>query len=106
MIESENNLCFIQGRRKKKNILRKRLPLSPSPPPLMVNLLCFCFGVLLTLYYDYMCSETDFTQEKAIFIQLLDSPIPPSTAAALRMTICKTKCKTRFHSQGVILNGF
>ena len=62
MIESENNLCFIQGRRKKKNILRKRLPLSPSPPPLMVNLLCFCFGVLLTLYYDYMCSETDFTK--------------------------------------------
>ena len=24
--------------------------------------LCFFFGVLLTLYYVYMCSETDFTQ--------------------------------------------
>ena len=45
--------------------------------------------MFFTLDYDHMCSETDFTQEKAIFIQLLDSPIPPSTAAALRMTICK-----------------
>ena len=25
------------------------------------------FGVLLTLHYDYMCSETDFTQEKVNF---------------------------------------
>ena len=25
------------------------------------------FGVLFTLYYDYMCSETDFTQEKVNF---------------------------------------
>ena len=25
------------------------------------------FGVLLTLYYDYMCSETDFTQEEVNF---------------------------------------
>ena len=35
-----------------------------------------------------MCSETDFTQEKVNF-QLLESPIPPLTAAALRMIICK-----------------
>ena len=47
------------------------------------------FGVPLTLYYDYMCSETDFTQEKSILMQLLESPIPPLTAAALRIIICK-----------------
>ena len=29
----------------------------------------------LTLDYDYLCSEMDFTQEKSIFIQLLESPI-------------------------------
>ena len=36
-----------------------------------------------------MCSETDFTQRQLIFIQLLESPIPPLPAAALRMIICK-----------------
>ena len=36
-----------------------------------------------------MCSGTDFTQEKSIFIQLLNSPISPLTAAALRIIICK-----------------
>ena len=43
---------------------RKRLP-PPSPPygQLFVNF----FGVLLTLYYDYMCSQTDFAQEKGNF---------------------------------------
>ena len=28
------------------------------------------FGVFLTLDYDYMCSETDFTQEKKSFFAL------------------------------------
>ena len=65
-----------------------RLTVSVDPPP--KGQLFFIFvGVLLTLYYDYMCSETDFTQEKSIFIQLLESPIPSLTAAALRMIICK-----------------
>ena len=36
-----------------------------------------------------MCSETDFTQENSISMQLQESPIPPLTAAALRMIICK-----------------
>ena len=45
------------------------------------------FGLLLTSYYDYMCSKMDFRQEKAIFIKLLESPIPPLTA--LQMIICK-----------------
>ena len=57
------------------------------------------FGVLLTLYYDYMCSETDFTQKKSISMQLLESPIPPLTAAALRMIICKRPVSPDDHLQ-------
>ena len=40
------------------------------------------------LDYDYMCSETDFTQEKVNFRATSGSPIPPLTAAALQMFIC------------------
>ena len=40
------------------------------------------------LDYDSMCSETDNAQEKVNF-HVLESPIPPLTAAALRMIICK-----------------
>ena len=40
---------------------RKRWP--PPLPLLMVSFLWFFFGVHLTLEYDYMCSETDSTQE-------------------------------------------
>ena len=36
-----------------------------------------------------MCSETDFHKKKSIFMQLLKSQIPPLTAAALRIIICK-----------------
>ena len=47
------------------------------------------FGVCLTLEYDYMCSETTFTQEKnAIFIQLLN---PQFLLLLLRMIICNHK---------------
>ena len=45
------------------------------------------FDVFFILDYDFMWSETDFTQE--IFMQLWESPIPPLTAAALQMIICK-----------------
>ena len=54
---------------------QKSFPLTPG----------VCFFIL---DYDSMCSETDFTQEKSIFMQLLESPIPPHTAAALRIIIC------------------
>ena len=59
------------------------------------------FGVLLTSYYDYMCSKMDFRQEKAIFIKLLESPIPPLTAAALGMIICKRPVSSDHHLQEV-----
>ena len=53
------------SRQKKQRIFygqadRKRLT-PPGPPPLTVSF----FGVLLTLYYDCMCSEMDFTPEKS-----------------------------------------
>ena len=57
-------------------------------PPLFPSAFCDFFGVFLNLDYDYMCSETDFAQEKVNF-HVLESPIPPLSAAALRMIICK-----------------
>ena len=50
--------------------------LNISVPPLAVSFLWF-FCVFLILDYDPMCSRIDFTQEKVIFIQLLESPILP-----------------------------
>ena len=47
-----------------------------------------CVNVLFILDYDSMCSETDYAQEKVNF-HVLESPIPPLTAAALRMIIYK-----------------
>ena len=41
------------------------------------------------IIYDYVCSETDFPQEKVNFHATTGFPIPPLTAAALRMIICK-----------------
>ena len=38
-----------------------------SPPPLYGQFFANFFGVFLILDYDYMCSETDFTQEKSHF---------------------------------------
>ena len=42
-----------------------RLTISVDPPPLRS---AFC---------DFFCFETDFTQKKVIFIQLIESPILP-----------------------------
>ena len=38
-------------------------------------------------------------KKKSIFIQLLESPIPPHTAAALRMIICKNPAPQEDHLQ-------
>ena len=58
-----------------------------GPPILQSIFVNFC--VCLTLEYDYMCSETTFTQEKnAIFIQLLN---PQFLLLLLRMIICNHK---------------
>ena len=45
-----------------------RLTVSVYHPPITVSFLWnFFLCVLLTWYYDYVCSETDFTQEKVNF---------------------------------------
>ena len=46
-----------------------------SGRPLRSAFLDFYWCVFL---YDYICLETDFTQEKVIFIQQQKSPIPPA----------------------------
>ena len=63
---------------KKADILR-----SSAPPPhdqLFVN---FFVCVFFILDYDSMSYETVFTKKESIFMQLLESPIPPLTAAHL-----------------------
>ena len=50
---------------------REGWTLPPPPPQQPFNqLFRDFFRVRLTLKYDYMCSETDFTQDKVIFIRL------------------------------------
>ena len=57
---------------------KRTVSVYPTPPHRVSFLLMF-----FILDYDSMCSETDFTQEKSIFMQLHVSPIPPLTAAHL-----------------------
>ena len=57
-----------------------RLTVSVDPPSPLVDFL----GVFLTLYYDYMCSEADFTQET--FSSNYSNPqFPPSAALLSQM---------------------
>ena len=53
----------------KNGLFTVRLTLRVDPPlPQPYDQLFVIFlGVCLTLDYDYMCSETDFTQEKSHF---------------------------------------
>ena len=64
-------------------------PPPPTHPPYSQPFVIF-FGVRLTLQYDYMCPETDFTQEKKfIFIQPIESPmLLLGGRRPLRMIIC------------------
>ena len=59
-------LTHILRRDVKKNngYFTVRLIVSVYPPPLQ-SAFCNFFCVLLTLYYDCMCSEMDFTPEKS-----------------------------------------
>ena len=43
------------------------LTVSVDPPAPNSQLFVIFLGVRLALYYDYICSETDFTQEKVKF---------------------------------------
>ena len=64
-----------EGVKKRNEYFTVRPTVSVDPSPLRSS---YCdFLVFLTLYYDYICSEMNFTQE------LLESPIPPLTAAHL-----------------------
>ena len=44
------------------------LAIRVKPPPYGQLFVIFFLGVHLTLDYDYMCSETDFTQKKYFFL--------------------------------------
>ena len=52
-------------RRKKTGYFTVRLTISVHPPAPYGQLFVIFCGVLFTLYCDYMCSETDFTQKNA-----------------------------------------
>ena len=67
----------------KKPIFYGQADRNRLTPPLRSAFCEFFFGVLFILDYDSRCSETDFTQEKSIFMQLQECPIPPLTAAHL-----------------------
>ena len=70
---------FLLGRRKEKRIFYgKRITPLPSYGQLFVNF----FGVFLILDYDYMCSETYFTQEKSHFHPTSRIPNAPLLFAA------------------------
>ena len=74
--------------RQKNEYFKVRLTVSSDPPPFR-STVCDFFGFTFDLiFYDDMFSETDFTQEKVIFRQLLESLFPPLTAAALQIIIC------------------
>ena len=63
---------------------RERLPPLPPLPPLQSTFCDFFLSCVFIVEYDYMCSETDFTQEKSHFH--LRTRIPNSSllfAAAL-----------------------
>ena len=53
---------------------------SPSP---YSQLFVIFFGVPLTLYYDYMCSEMDLTPEKSFSSNYKNSQLFLTAAAAL-----------------------
>ena len=57
--------AWCKGRHKKTGYFTVRVTASVYHPPLLRSAFCeLFFGVLLTLYFDYICSEMDFTPEK------------------------------------------
>ena len=69
------------------------------PPPLQS---AFC-DFLLVYFWPYIMIicvlKRILHKKKSIFMQLLESPIPPLTAAALRMIICKRPAPLDDHLQ-------
>ena len=72
-----------------------RMRLSPHPP-LTVSFLWFVL-VFFCPYILIICVLKRISHmKKVIFIQLLESPIPPLTDAALRTIICKSSATSRW----------
>ena len=56
---------------------------------ILLSAFCDFFGVFLPFIMIICVLKRILHKKKSIFMQLLESPIPPLTAAALRMIICK-----------------
>ena len=85
--------------------MKKTNIVSVDPPPLMVSVL----WLLLVYFWPYIMIicvlKRILHKKKSIFMQLLESPIPPLTAAALRMIICKRLSPPNDHLQEAGLSG-
>ena len=55
------DMCFEGNLQEKNGIFTVRLTVRVYPPPPLWSAFREFFGVCLTLDYDYICSETDFT---------------------------------------------
>merc|ERR1711928_1066 len=121
------NLCLGKGSNNQNGNLRWHLPLGvrpPPPPPLMAKFSDIFLPHFFSFAIESYIYETDFTLQKYHFKSSyswfkidIHQQVRPLTANYLAMfkvistTIytkykAQTKCKTRFHSQGMILNGF
>ena len=66
-----------------KNSSFFRLTVSVDTQPPFGQRYVIFFGVVLTLYYDYMCSEMNFTPEKSFSYNHTNSQLLLTVAAAL-----------------------
>ena len=62
-----------------------RLTVNVDPPPLWLAFLVFFWPYIMII----CVLKRILHKKKSIFMQILESPIPSLTAAALRMIICK-----------------
>ena len=84
---------------KKGRYFPARLTVSVDPPPFTVGFLWF-FLVPFWPYTMIICvPKRILHKKKSISMQLLESQIPPLTAAALRMIICKRPAPPHHHFQ-------
>ena len=83
---------------KKNGYFTVRLVVRFDPPtPLYGQLFVIFFRVLLTFYYDYMCSETDFTQKKVNFHATTGIPNSSSYCCSSHSGWIKILCNWRTH---------
>ena len=99
-------LYSVQKATHKKNadILRPGWLKALTPPPFTVSFLwffCECSSDLILYFIIVIICvlKRILHKKKSISMQLLESPIPPLTAAALWMIICKRLAPTDDHLQ-------